>query len=302
MRKHLLFIFNPYSGKGKIKDYLFDIIDIFTKADYIVTVHPTQKPGDCTAELGTAGRTYDLVVVSGGDGTLNEAVSGMLSLPPESRVPIGYIPAGTMNDFASGNGIPKTMVNAAAAIIDGNLVKYDIGSFDNKTFIYVAAFGAFTDVSYDTPQLTKHLLGNAAYVIEGIKRLYTLEGIYVSIKTDEGEEYEGDVFVCLIMNSTSVAGFDVGDFYNINTNDGLFEIVVIPKTDNIIDFATLITSIKNGERNKDGMRVISTTGAKIKTSLPVRWTLDGEYGGETDSAVFKVIPNAVDFIINNKEN
>lgn len=299
MEKKLLFIFNPLSGKGRIKLYLLDIIDIFTKYGWSVTAHPTQEQGDCTETIKYHGQSYELVVVSGGDGTLNEAVSGMLTLPAEKRVPIGYIPAGTMNDFASGNGIPKTMVDAASEIMNGKTLKYDIGKLNEHNFIYVAAFGAFTDVSYDTPQMSKNLFGNAAYVFETIKRLPTVKGINMTIETDEGDTYEQEVYICLIMNSTSVAGFEVSEFYDVDTDDGLFEIVLIPKTVTLLDIASVITSIKNGETDKNGVHVITTKGARITTDEPVSWTLDGEYGGETDKVDFKVLHSAVKFIVSN---
>ena len=297
--KKLLLVFNPLSGKGRIKTHLLRITDIFTKAGYIVTAYPTQRASDCMEIIKSSCASYDLVVVSGGDGTLNEAVGGMLSLPEKSRRPIGYIPAGTMNDFATGNSIPKTMPKAAEAIVNGKRILYDTGTLNGKNFIYVAAFGAFTDVSYDTPQNSKNLFGNLAYIIESIKRLPSIEEIHVSIKTAEGAEIDADVLICLIVNSVSVAGFNFGEFYDIDTNDGVFEIILIPKTENIIDMASVIASIKNGEREKDGVRVISTSAAEITTGIPVRWTLDGEFGGETDTAVFKVNRSAVEFIMNN---
>lgn len=302
MKKRLLFIFNPRSGKSKIKLYLLDIVDVFTKAGYEVTVYPTQAPGDCAERIRQLDESFSIVVISGGDGTLNEAVTGMLELPKEKRRPIGYIPAGTTNDFASSNGIPKTMINAANAITDGKTICYDIGKFNNSSFVYVAAFGAFTDVPYDTPQISKNLLGHAAYLIEGIKRLPKLTSVSVKIRTVEGEEYDSEVFICLIMNTTSVAGFEISEFYdNIYTNDGVFEIVLIPKTENIIDIATLISDIKNGERNKNGVKVISTKGAEIYTDEKVSWTLDGEFGGKTDHVRFNVMHNAIDFIMHSDD-
>ncbi|MCH5211973.1 MAG: YegS/Rv2252/BmrU family lipid kinase [Oscillospiraceae bacterium] len=298
MSKKILFIFNPHSGKGRIKTFLFDIVDIFTKADFEVTVYPTQNPGDCTERVSRLDDDFDIIAVSGGDGTLKEAVSGMVTLSPEKRRPIGYIPSGTMNDFASGNGIPKVMTDAAEAIISGRKVRYDIGSFNSNSFIYVAAFGAFTDVPYDTPQYVKTLFGPVAYFLEGIKRLPKLKGIHVKIDTYEGETVEEDVLICLIMNSTRVAGFEISEFYDdIDTDDGIFEIVLIPKTDNILDVASVITNIKNGERDKDGTRVISTKGARITTDEPARWTLDGEFGGEETTVDFEVVHDAVEFII-----
>jgi YegS/Rv2252/BmrU family lipid kinase len=298
MSKRLLFVFNPRSGKGRIKNSLFEVVDIFTKAGYEVTVYPTQSEMDCAEKIKNSAEKFDIVVVSGGDGTLNETVSGMICYDRQKRVPIGYLPAGTMNDFASGNGIPRSFTEAADAIVKGDTVSYDIGDFNGEKFIYVAAFGAFTDVSYDTPQTTKNILGNAAYLLEGIKRINTIEDIGVRIETAEGEIINEEVIWCFIMNSSSVAGIEVGDFYDINTNDGMFEIVLIYKSLSIVDLASKIADIRNGKRYGDGVRVITTKGAIIDTEKPVRWTLDGEYGGETSHVEFSVMHNAVDFILN----
>lgn len=297
MNKKLLFIFNPRSGKGRIRLSLFDIIDIFTKAGYDVTAYPTQEAEDCSRKTAECAENYDLLVVSGGDGTVNEAVTGMLALPKEKRIPIGYIPAGTMNDFASSNDIPKSMLDAARAAVSGRSVKYDIGKFNGSNFIYVAAFGAFTDVSYDTPQTSKNIFGPIAYLWEGIKRLPKIEGIDVRITTAEGQTIEEEVLLCLIMNSTSVAGFEFGEFYDVDTNDGKFEIVIIPKSSNIMDIAAVISEIKNGERDAGGVHVITTSGASVELEKPVRWTLDGEFGGETDRVEFEVVADAVSFCL-----
>lgn len=295
--KKLLFVYNPRSGKGKIKNHLFDIIGIFAEAGYEVTAHPTQSRNDCSVTVAEQAEFYDIVVVSGGDGTLNEAVSGMLEIEKEKRVPIGYIPAGTMNDFASGNKIPKLMTEAAEAIVNGKIISYDIGSFNGNKFVYVAAFGAFTEVSYGTPQSTKNILGPAAYFMEGLKRLPRIEGVDVRITTGAGQVIEEEALLFLIMNSTCIAGFEFGEFYHVNTNDGLFEIVVIPKSTNLLDFAAVVSEIKNGERNSGGVHVISTDKAVIEIEKSVSWTLDGEYGGETEKVEFEVLTDAVEFIV-----
>ena len=297
--KKMLFIYNPEAGKGRIKASLFEIIDIFTKGGYLTSAYPTQERGDCTRMINEFASSYDIVVVSGGDGTLSEAVTGMLSLSRDKRVPLGYIPSGTVNDFASGNSIPKSMTEAAHAIVDGKLINYDIGELNGNNFVYVAGFGAFTDVSYDTPQFTKNIFGNAAYLFEGLKRLPSIESTMVSIKTDDGTELHEDVYICLIMNSISVAGLEFGDFYDINTSDGLFEIALIPKTDNLLDLAAIIGNILNGELKHDGIKLIPASGAEITTEPPVRWTLDGDFGGETDHVTFKVDHNAINFIMQN---
>lgn len=293
--KKLLFIYNPRSGKGKIKSCLADIIDIFTKNGYVVTAYPTQSQGDCKERIAENAAEYDLVVVSGGDGTLNECVSGMLKIDKDKRVPIGYIPAGTMNDFAAGNGISKDMTVAAEDIMNGRVIKYDIGDFNGSGFIYVAAFGAFTEVSYDTPQLQKNLFGNMAYIVEGIKSLTKIEGVNVKVTSDDGV-YAEEALICLVMNSKRVGGFKFGDYYDVDMSDGLFEIVIIPKSYNISELSAVVTNIFNGKRNSDGVHVISTSKAIIEIEKPVKWTLDGEFGGEYDNVEINVLHNAVEIV------
>ncbi len=297
--KKMLFIYNPEAGKGRIKASLFEIIDIFTKGGYLTSAYPTQDRGDCTNMIHEFASSYDVAVVSGGDGTLSEAVTGMLSLPRDERVPLGYIPSGTVNDFASGNSIPKSMTEAAHAIVDGKMINYDIGDLNGNKFVYVAGFGAFTDVSYDTPQFTKNIFGNAAYLFEGLKRLPSIESTKVDIKTDGGLEFHEDVYICLILNSIRVAGLEFGNFYDIDTSDGLFEIALIPKTDNLLELAAIVGGILNGEPKSDGVKLIGTSSAEITTEKPVRWTLDGDFGGETDHVTFKVDHNAINFIMQN---
>lgn len=297
MGNKLLFVFNPNSGKGKIKNSLFDIINRFSNAGYDVTVYPTKHANDCERKISDCADQYDIVVVSGGDGTLNEAVNGMLRIDADKRVPIGYIPSGTMNDFASTNNISPSPLDAVDEIINGKHVPYDIGLFNGKPFIYVAAFGAFTDVSYITPQVTKNILGSAAYFLEGIKSLPKIKGVNTVITTDNGEKIEINAALVMIMNSTSVAGFSFGEFYGIDTSDDLFEILVVPKSVTIFDLPIIVNGIKNGERDVNGARIISAHSAQITTDSPVKWTLDGEYGGECDTVNFEVNHNAVEFFI-----
>lgn len=300
MGNNILFIFNPNSGKGKIKNALFEIVDKFTDAGYEVTVYPTKHANDCERKIQECAYKYDLVVISGGDGTLNEAVNGMLHLSEEQRVPIGYIPSGTMNDFASTNNIPPSPLRAVEDIINGKRINYDIGSFNGRPFIYVAAFGAFTDVSYATPQINKNLFGTAAYFVEGIKSLPKIKGVNTKIVTDSGETIDTNASLVLIMNSTSVGGFTFGEFYDIDTSDGVFEIAVIPKSVNLLDLPVIFASIHNGERESHGAKIISAKSAVVTTEEPVKWTLDGEYGGEYDTVKFEVNHNAVQFICKNK--
>lgn len=296
MDKKMLFIFNPLSGKGQIKGCLCDVIDIFTKGGYDVTVHPTQCQNDAFKLIEHTAADYDIIVVSGGDGTLNEAVHGILTLPPDVRPPIGYIPSGTTNDFAASRGIPKEPVKAAQQIINGKIKKEDIGLLNQNTFNYVAAFGAFTDVSYDTPQGAKNLLGHAAYVVEGIKRIPSIDAIHIHLKCDECEI--NDYFsVGCILNSTSMAGINFDGKFDIRFDDGLFEILLIKKPVTLMQAQEIIWAFFTGEDTGDQIRLVRTSYAEIEFDTEIKWTLDGEYGGSFKSVKMNVLDKAVSFVL-----
>ena len=188
--KKLYFLFNPTSGKGRIREHLLEIVDIFTKAGYEVTVHPTQAQGDAQRLTEELADEYDLIVCSGGDGTLDEVVTGLIR--SDSLTPVGYIPAGSTNDFAQSLQIPSNMVKAAETVVNGRAFPCDVGAFNDDTFIYVAAFGLFTDVSYQTNQRLKNIFGHAAYVMEGAKRLYDIPSYYLEVEVN-GETIRDDL-------------------------------------------------------------------------------------------------------------
>lgn len=295
MNKKLLFVFNPHSGKAQIKNHLLDITDTFTKAGYDVTLRPTQEKLDAYNYIRAHANEYDRVIVSGGDGTLNEAVKGLMSFSPENRRSLGYIPAGTTNDFASTLNIPKNMPEAADVAVNGEEFKCDIGRFNDKTFNYVAAFGAFTDVPYDTPQGTKNALGQMAYLLEGIKRLTNLPSYRVNIKYDGGEIFE-EIFLCIVLNATSVAGIHTaGKRLDVDLNDGLFEMLVFKQPTNLIDFQSILTGLMKGE--KSGYSIIKSSRFEFTCEDNIKWTLDGEYGGDPSHAVIEVLHSAMAFIV-----
>ncbi len=296
MRK-LLFVYNTRSGKGLIKNCLSDIIDIFTRAGYDVTARPTQSRLDAYNYIRAHGGEFCRIVVSGGDGTLNEGVKGLMSFEKEKRVPMGYIPAGTTNDFASTLNIPKDMTEAARLAAGGAPFDCDVGNFNDRTFNYVAAFGAFTDVSYDTPQEFKNLIGHAAYVWEGIKRLPSLTSYRVSIKYDGGE-INDDVFLCAIMNATSIGGIvSTEKFVDVNLSDGLFEMIVFRRPTSPIELQSVITGLLKGKMSGSGYSIVKSSHFEITSDEDVKWTLDGEYGGEVKNAVIDVLPSAITFIV-----
>ena len=183
-KKKMLFIYNPRAGKAQIRSNLLDIIDIFTKADFEVTAHPTQARGDgmCAVRERRPGY-YDLIACCGGDGTLDEVVTGMMEC--ENRIPIGYVPAGSTNDFANSLLIPRNMIDAAQVIVEGSPFGCDVGTFNDDYFVYIAAFGIFTEVSYETRQDVKNVLGHMAYILEGMRRLSGIKAYRMKVESEE---------------------------------------------------------------------------------------------------------------------
>lgn len=289
--KKLLFVFNPQSGKGQIRQHLTAIIDIFTKNGYEVTAHPTQAKDDAYEKIYSRCDDFDVVVCSGGDGTLNESIKALMK--KERRIPLGYIPSGTMNDFASSLGIPKDMTEAAEKIVDGQLVTVDIGSFNDEYFTYIAAFGAFTDVSYETPQQMKNMFGSLAYILEGMKRLNTAKSYHVNVSYD-GITVEDDFIFGMVSNSTSVGGIKGLSGNGVLLDDGVFEGFLIKMPKSLSEFQITINALL--KRELDSKYFVSFKASKVEfhsdNDLP--WTLDGEFGGNCRNVTVTNIHKAAD--------
>lgn len=295
--KKLLFVVNGHSGKGQIKNKLLDIIDIMIKEGYHVQVHTTQEREDATKVVREQAKYYDLVVCSGGDGTLDEAVTGMMQ--SEVRTPLGYIPAGSTNDFANSLEIPKDMIQAAKTAVLGVPFSCDVGEFNGDYFIYVAAFGIFTDVSYATSQELKNALGHVAYILEGAKRLHTIKSYHMRVEYD-GNEIEGDFLLGMITNSTSVGGFKNMTGKDVKLDDGMFEVTLIHKPKNIIELNTIIASLTNLKDETDLIDSLRADSVKFYSEEEIPWTLDGEFGGDHKEVQIKNHCKAVDIMINEK--
>ena len=295
--KKLLFVVNGHSGKGQIKNKLLDIIDIMIKEGYHVQVHTTQEREDATKVVREQAKYYDLVVCSGGDGTLDEAVTGMMQ--SEVRTPLGYIPAGSTNDFANSLEIPKDMIQAAKTAVLGVPFSCDVGEFNGDYFIYVAAFGIFTDVSYATSQELKNALGHVAYILEGAKRLHTIKSYHMRVEYD-GNEIEGDFLLGMITNSTSVGGFKNMTGKDVKLDDGMFEVTLIHKPKNIIELNTIIASLTNLKDETDLIDSFRADSVKFYSEEEIPWTLDGEVGGDHKEVQIKDHCKAVDIMINEK--
>lgn len=294
----MLFVFNPRAGKAKIKSKLCDIIDIFIKAGYEVTAYPTQYEGDAIRVVREKDESYDLLVCSGGDGTLDEVVNGMIQ--SSKRIPIGYIPAGSTNDFANSLFIPKDMVQAAGMLADGKLYGCDIGKFNQGTFAYIAAFGLFTDVAYETNQDIKNVLGHVAYVLEGMKRLFEIKSYEMTIRSGD-LEYDGDYIFGMITNSRSVGGFKHLTGKHVDMNDGLFEVTLIKRPKNPIELQEIIGSLLIAEDNTDLIHSFKTSSISIESKEEVPWTLDGEFGGSHTIVEIRNLHQALKIYLEKRE-
>lgn len=296
----MYFIFNLVAGKAVIGDKLGDIIDAFTKAGYEVTTRPTQEAGDAQrASAYACENGFDVIVCAGGDGTLSQCLHGIMS--SSRRIPIGYIPAGSTNDFAKGLGIPKGIMESVQWIIDGTPMPCDVGGFNDGYFTYIVAFGAFTNVTYETSQQVKNIFGHAAYIFSGLMNLTSLRSKRMRIAYND-TIIEDDFIFGMVTNSSSVAGLlSLNDFL---LDDGQFEVTLIKKPVNLSQLHTILHSLLNiaEEIDKDYIKFFRTDKITF-TSLsnePITWTLDGEYGG--DATVNQIVNHkkAVSFMVGPK--
>jgi YegS/Rv2252/BmrU family lipid kinase len=293
--KKMLFILNPFAGKAQIKTHLLDIIDIFTKSGYEVCVHPTQNSEDAYNTTKSKASKFNTLVVSGGDGTLNSCVKGLMSIPQNKRPALGYIPAGTANDFASSRNIPKNMKKAARVIAENSPVSYDVGKFGNNYFTYVAAFGAFTDVPYETSQDYKNIFGYAAYIMEGVKRLPSIKPIHLKAEFND-EIIEGDFVFGMISNSKYVAGMKYSADFDVSLTDGLFEILFIKNPSNPIEAQALMTDLLWQNVKSKHFVFIKSSTVRITADKEIPWTLDGEFGGNHSDILVENLQNELKFI------
>lgn len=275
--KRMLFLINPRAGKAQIKNHLLAVTDIFVKAGYEVTVYITQCKGDAQRVVAEREKIYDMLVCSGGDGTLDEVVTGMVK--SRHSVPIGYIPAGSTNDFANSLKIPKNMQKAAQVVVGGETFHCDIGAFNRDVFVYVAAFGMFTDVSYGTEQEMKNTLGHMAYILEGMKRLAAVKS-YKMRFLYEDTVIEGDFLFGMVTNSVSVGGFKRITGKNVELDDGELEVTLVRRPSNMADLNRLIASLVDRSMENELIYWFKTAKLQVESEEKVAWTLDGEFGGE----------------------
>lgn len=288
MKKALL-VFNPVAGKGKVKPYIADVIQALIRKRYLVEAFATQKEGDASRYARERGSGADLIVCLGGDGTLNEIINGVITL---SEIPeIGYIPMGSTNDFAESIGLPADFEDCLSIAVKGKSMLYDIGDLNGRKFLYVAALGAFSAVSYSTPQQAKNILGRTAYLMQGMKELGNLKPQHLELRMN-GKRLEGDFLIGMISNSESVGGFK-GLTMETDYQDGLFECTFVVNPTNPIEFATTMAGLLSGNASEDQVKSFRAEELTIISDEEIRWSLDGEFGGSYKESKIRVLRKAV---------
>ncbi|MGN1333294.1 MAG: diacylglycerol/lipid kinase family protein [Lachnospiraceae bacterium] len=297
--KRMLFVYNPKAGKAKIRNKLSDIIDVFARSGYSIVVHPTQGQGDAREVVKNREKgAYDLIVCSGGDGTLDEVVAGMMQT--QEHLPVGYIPAGSTNDFAKSLGISSNMVAAAETIVKGRVFSCDIGRFNEGLFVYVAAFGMFTEVSYATDQQMKNMLGHMAYLLEGVKSLSTIKSYVMRIESEE-EIIEGDFIFGMVTNSISVGGFKNITGKDVELDDGKFEVLLVKRPVTYVELDNTVASLVVPKFDAQCIQYLKTSCLRIYSKEKISWTLDGEFGGEHKEVVIENLQKVLPIIVEGEE-
>ena len=290
--KKLLFVYNPRSGKGLIRNSLSSIVETFSAGGYDVTIYPTKCERDACDTVQSRAAEFDMIVCSGGDGTLNSVISGIMKL--KKRPEIGYLPSGSTNDFARSLKIPANLTEAARDVVSGKSYGVDIGKFgDQRYFVYIAAFGAFTEVSYSTPQDVKNVLGHQAYILESIKALGKLKSYKMHIAWDDGEA-DGEFIFGMVTNTTSVGGFSGLAPKDVSFHDGLFEGLFIRTPKSPVDLSNILSGLLlfPEQENKDMIRFKSSKFT-VTADEDVPWVLDGEFGGAVKEAKIENVKEAV---------
>ena len=295
-RKKALILINDSAGMSMGHSETFAIVTEFAKAGYEPVVYPIIPGSDLTSEelVADYGSSADVVMCVGGDGTLNHTMSSMMELDESVRPPLAYVPSGSTNDFARCLGVPDIRKKAIRAAVKGKAFRYDVGRMNDRYFNYVAAFGAFSEISYDTDQGLKNVLGYAAYVLNAITRLPRDLGYGVSmkIKTDKAS-YEGQYVFGAVCNSVSVGGMKLFENADVQLDDGSMELLLIRSPKSLSDLNSVISSLATGNVDNPNISIHPVKTAVFHSDEDVSWTLDGEYGGSSCDTEISVIQRAM---------
>ena len=276
MAKKLLFILNPAAGKAQSREPLFDALGVLSDAGYLLRIRTTAGRGHAEDIVRWEGAEYDAVVCCGGDGTLNETVSGLMDLPQERRPLLGYLPRGSTNDFAASLHISANPVIAAQSFARSRPQMLDVGSWNGRAFVYVASFGAFAKSSYSAPQAAKNALGHFAYILEGVRDLNSLRPYRLRLTADS-EVLEGEYLFGAVCNSTSIGGLMKLDPERVSMDDGRFELLLIPTPKSIPELQALLPALLNQQYDRGGLIFRHVSHILVEPEEDLPWSLDGEY-------------------------
>lgn len=294
-QKTLLLIFNPTAGRGKASGPLLDAAAVFSQAGYLLTIHKTNAPGDASRTVAQLGGDYDCVVAAGGDGTLNEVISGLMEL--EHPPLLGYLPLGTTNDFASSLHLSEDPVQAAQILMSkAKPCALDIGRWCGRNFVYVASFGAFVRSSYSAPQAAKNALGHFAYILEGMKDLNTLRPYKIKLTAD-GEVLDGEYLFGAVCNSTSIGGLMKLDPERVVLDDGKFELLLIPAPKTPMALQNLVLALLNQHYGSGGVIFRHVSSLHLETAESLPWSLDGEHAPSLSSVDIENLPRAIEMLL-----
>lgn len=292
MRK-ALFVFHAKAGRGSMGPHLLYVIQTLNQAGYSVTVMTTQYSGHATELVRTYAEDYDLLLTSGGDGTVNEIANGVIAL--RKQIPIAYIPTGTTNDVASSLGIPKDVETCLDNILRGETFTEDCGTLNGKAFVYVCAFGTPVKVTYTVPQAEKNVWGYAAYVAALLKELPKTRSYRMKI-TNGDQVFEGDYMFGFITNSFSISGIRDIMGKNVSLNDGEFEAMLIPAF-KPIELSLVLQNILSDHPNPKYVQRFKTRHLVVESEEPLEWCADGEFGGSYTTSDIQILRGAVTFIV-----
>ena len=297
--KKLFFVMNPCAGKRKANRLLTEIFGIFNRGGYEVTAYMTAAPGDGIGAVEAAAPNADLIVCCGGDGTFNETIAGILRSGCD--VPIGYIPAGSTNDFASSLKLSTNILQAAKDIVEGTAQRFDVGSFGGRNFSYVASFGAFTKSSYATPQSVKNALGHMAYILSGITEIAQIKSHKLRFELPDGRVFEDKFIFGAVSNSTSVGGVLTLAPSLVDLADGKFELLLIRSPKNLGELTECVVALQRQTYNCAMLTLASVDRVKVTTEEQLNWTLDGECEPGKEEVEVRCMPKAIQIVRRSEE-
>lgn len=278
MEKRIMLIINPKAGKGQYRTEISHILEVLCTSGAVVTVYMTRYSGHARELAEQHASNYDIAACIGGDGTLGETISGLMAL--EHRPPVGYIPLGTANDMANTLDLPRDPIRAAEVLLNGIPIPIDVGRFGAHYFTYIAAFGAFTEVAYQTPRESKQTLGQLAYVLEGVGRLSKITPRRVVVEYDDQPPIAGEFIFGGVTNTTSIAGLLKLKTDLVNLGDGVFEVILVKPPQNLLELNAIVMDVLTRKYDSEYVQIFKARRIRFRFEEPVAWTRDGEAGGE----------------------